>query len=126
MLCWYVDRKTSFGYKNGPRIGAKTVPNRVQNTFGRVLNEDRISILKKEMAGSIGRAAPRIRVSTNRRILDLRGEGNREGADGFNRLTSLASKGSADHRVPTNALCGDCRDPQNYSAKLTTVCSLRQ
>ena len=52
MFCWDVNRKTSFGPQNGPKIDPKTVPNRVQNGFGRVLNADRNSRLKKKLAGS--------------------------------------------------------------------------
>ena len=52
---------------------------------------------KKAMAGLSAGAAPELRGITNKRILDLLREGNREGANGFTRLTSLGqAKGSVD------------------------------
>ena len=56
MFCWDVNRKTSFGPKKRTPNGPKTVPNQMKNGFGRVLNADRNSRLKKNRAKSTGEA----------------------------------------------------------------------
>ena len=54
--------------------------------FGRALNEDSVSKAKKATAKSIGG-------DQKCRFLDPLGERNREGADVFTRLTTLARQG---------------------------------
>ena len=51
------------------------------------------SKLKKEGAESVEGAAPLLRGSTNWRVSGPLGEENREGADGFTRLTTLSKTG---------------------------------
>ena len=73
----------------------KSVQNRFQSGFGRALIEASDSKPKKKRAKSVGGAPSRLKVE----VFEALGEGNREGANGFTRLTSLGqAKGSADPR----------------------------
>ena len=85
----------------GRFLDLKSVQNRFQSGSGTMLNDDTVSKLKKKRAASVGRALTRLKVE----VLAALGEGNREGADGFTRLTSLANKGSADLQSSYGPFC---------------------
>ena len=63
----------------------KSLQNRFSRGFERALEDDSYSKLKKYRSAFIGGAAGFLKVE----VLELVGEANREGADGFTRLTSL-------------------------------------
>ena len=70
----------------GPFLEPKSLQNRFRSGFGRALDEDSISKLKK------GRAASSASPQTGG-FLSLCGEGNREGTVSFTRLTTCPRTG---------------------------------
>ena len=92
-----VDAKCHLEPILGPKMIAKSVPKCSKIGPETALKGDSDSKLKKEGAKSVEGLAPELRQSTNWRVLGPLGEGERDGADGFTRLTTLSKdKGSAD------------------------------
>ena len=72
------------------KLDPKSLQKLFQSGLGMALNRDSVSNVKEERARSVEGAAAELRGSTKLRILEA-WEGNREGAVGFTRLTTLQS-----------------------------------
>ena len=72
-----------------PKMDPKSVQKRSQIGSKTVLEGFWMKIAFRSVKKRWRDPAGELRPSTNRRILDLLGEGNREGADGFARLITL-------------------------------------